>query len=158
VWSNGGAHSTWFSGSESAIHGINILPNTPGHLYYGRKPDYIPKNYAEGFTGGWSDLFYEYLAFSDGELAAQRYGSGPGPEGGETKAHAYHHVKSLQAVGRLNTTVTADIPTRAVFDKGTVRTYVAYNPDATEKVVTFSDGFKLTVPPKQQINGTGTAQ
>jgi endoglucanase Acf2 len=158
VWSNGGAHSTWFSGSENAIHGINFLPITGGHLYIGRRPDYIPENYTEGFSGGWSDLFYEYLAFSDADLAATRYGNGPNPEGGETKAHAYQLIKSLQAVGRLSTKVTADVPTYAVFDKAAVRTYAAYNPDAADKTVTFSDGYKLAVPAKKQVHGTGTAQ
>jgi endoglucanase Acf2 len=158
VWSNGGAHATWFSGSENAIHGINFLPITGGHLYIGRRPDYIPVNYAEGFSGGWSDLFYEYLAFSDADTAATRYGAGPNPEGGETKAHAYQLIKSLQAVGKLSTKVTADVPTYAVFDKAAVRTYAAYNPDAADKTVTFSDGYKLVVPAKKQVHGTGTAQ
>ncbi len=155
VWSDGGQYGTWFSGDPSAIHGINILPITPGHMYIGRRPDYIPKNYNEGNTGGWSDLFYEYLAFSDAATALQKYNAGTGIEPGNSQALCYHVISSLNAVGKLDTEVTADIPTFAVFDKPSVRTYNAYNPDATAKTVTFNDGFSMVVPPRKQIHKTG---
>jgi hypothetical protein len=61
-------------------------------------------------------------------------------------------------VGRLNTEVTGSAPTFAVFDKGTVRTYNAYNPDATSKTVTFNDGFSMVVPARTQIHRTGTVK
>ena len=48
-----------------------------------------------------------------------------------------------EALGHVNREVTADTPLYAVFDKGNVRTYVAYlhRPAGT---VIFSDGYKLT--------------
>jgi|WetSurMetagenome_2_1015567.scaffolds.fasta_scaffold00017_15 endoglucanase Acf2 len=155
VWSNGGSYGTWFSGNAGAIHGINFLPNTAGHLYYGRCPDYIPSNYNEGFTGQWSDLFYEFLAYSDGATAMQKYNAGTGIEGGNTKAACYNEIASLNAAGKLDTVVTGSTPTFAVFDKETTRTYCAYNPDNTDKTVTFNDGFSMVVPAKKQICTTG---
>jgi hypothetical protein len=155
VWSNGGAYGTWFSGAGSAIHGINFLPNTAGHLYYGRCPDYIPLNYNEGFDGGWSDLFYEFLAYSDGATAMQKYNAGTGIEGGNTKPACYMEISSLNAAGRLDTVVAGDVPTYAVFDKGTVRTYCAFNPDLTDRTVTFTDGYSMVVPSKKQICNYG---
>jgi hypothetical protein len=158
VWTDGGQYTTWFSGDPSAIQGINILPITPGHMYIGRRPDYIPKNYAEGNTGGWSDLFDEYLAFSDPASALQKYNAGTGIEPGNSQALCYHVISSLNTVGKLDTEVTADIPTFAVFDKGTIRTYNAYNPDPAPKTVTFNDGFSMVVPARKQIHRTGTVK
>jgi endoglucanase Acf2 len=156
VWSDGGAWGTWFSGDVSAIVGINILPITPGHMYLGRRPDYIPTNYAAGNNGGWNDLFTEYLAFSDAASALSKYNAGVGTEAGNTKALCYHIVSSLNTVGTLDTAVTANIPTFAVFDKGSVRTYNVYNPDFVPRTVTFNDGFSMTVPARKQIHATGS--
>jgi endoglucanase Acf2 len=158
VWSNGGAYGTWFSGNTGAIHGINFLPQTAGHLYLGRRPDYIPKNYNEGFSGQWSDLFYQFLAFADPATAVQKYNSGTGIEGGNTQAACYMHIFSLNAVGKLNTEIGANIPSFAVFDKGNIRCYNAYNPDNTERTVTFTDGFSMVVPPNKQIHKVGVVR
>jgi len=158
VWSNGGAYSTWFSGDPSAIHGINFLPVTPGHLYLGRRPEYIPKNYQEGFNGGWSDLFYEFLAFSDPATAVQKYNAGTGIEAGNSQALCYHEINSLNAVGKLDTEVTANTPTFATFDKGNIRTYCVYNPDSQSATVTFNDGFSMAIPAKKQVCHTGPAK
>jgi endoglucanase Acf2 len=155
VWTNGGAYSTWFSGNPSNIHGINFLPITPGHLYLGRCPEYNPKNYQEGSTGGWPDLFNEFLAFSDPVTALQKYNAGLSIEGGNSKALCYHEINSLNAVGKLDTQVTASTPTFATFDKGNIRTYCVYNPDSTDKTVTFNDGFSMTVSGKKQLCRTG---
>jgi endoglucanase Acf2 len=164
VWTNGGAYTTWFSQDKSSIHGINFLPITGGSLYLGRHPDHILKNYQEGFSGGWSDLFYEYLAFADADQAVSKYGNGVGSEAGESNVHTYHHLKSLQAVGRLNTLIGASVPSFAVFDKGVpaggtggTRTYTAFNPDDAAATVTFTDGFSMEVPGHAQISKQGPA-
>jgi len=150
AWSNGGAYGTWFSGAASAIHGINFLPNTAGHMYYGRCPDYIPSNYNEGFDGGWSDLFYEFLAYSDAATAMSKYNGGTSIEAGNTHAACYNEISSLNAVGRLDTMITASTPTFGVFDKGAVRTYCVYNPDYSDQTFTFNDGFSMVVPARKQ--------
>jgi Glycosyl hydrolase family 81 C-terminal domain len=158
VWSNGGAYATWFTGVPENIRGINILPITAGHLYLGRRPDYITANFAAGYQNGatdWSSLYDEYLAFANPDQAVANYGSGIPVEEGETQAHVYYHLKSLQAAGQLSIKVTANIPSFAVFDKGMVRTYTAYNPDAATVKVTFNDTFSMDVPAKTQVTRTG---
>ncbi|XVV33111.1 hypothetical protein ACQPXT_01970 [Streptomyces sp. CA-100214] len=52
--------------------------------------------------------------------------------------------------------MTGDIPTSAVFSKGTTRTYAAHNFGASPRTVTFSDGATLTVPARSTATGTGT--
>ena len=114
VKSNGGGWGTWFSGATDAIHGINLLPNTAGHLYYGRCPDYIPVNFAAGAIGEWMDLFVEYLAYADGASAMQKYNAGLPVETGNSKPASYLEISSLNAVGRLDTQVVANTPTFGV--------------------------------------------
>ena len=48
-----------------------------------------------------------------------------------------------------NQKITADTAQFAVLEKKNIRTYVAYNPNSTPKVVTFSDGMILTMPPNR---------
>lgn len=165
VWSNGGDFATWFSNDKSTILGINFLPITAGSLYLGRNPDHVLKNYLDGAGGNWSDLYDEYLAFSDPELALTKYGSGTGSEGGESAAHTYYHLKSLQAVGKLNLRIAGSIPSFAVFDKATVpggpanvRTYTAYNAAETPVTVAFTDGFTMDVPAHTQLSKQGTVK
>jgi endoglucanase Acf2 len=158
VWSNGGAYGTWFSGNPGAIHGINILPITPGHLYIGRRPDYIPLNYEEGCCSQWTDLFWEFMVFADPDEAMSRSNNGNdrgSGDGGNSNAYFYHHMNSVAAAGRLSTEVTADLPTFAVFDKDQIRTYTAYNPDSEPRIVTFNDGYTMTVPARSQITEQG---
>jgi len=127
------------------------LPNTAGHLYYGRCPDYIPLNYNEGYSGQWPDLFYEFLAYSDAATALGRYSGATGIEGGNTRAACYHELTSLNAVGRLDTQTVGSVPSFAAFRKNMRRTHCAYNPDATDKTVTFTDGFSMLVPAGEQV-------
>jgi hypothetical protein len=46
------------------------------------------------------------------------------------------------------------MPTYAVFQKGSVRTYTAYNPNSSQQTVTFSDGFAMQVPARTQITSS----
>ena len=67
------------------------------------------------------------------------------PEYGNSRAMTYNWINTLAKLGRVDTTVTADVPTYAVFALKGKRSYVAYNPDAAARKVTFSDGFALEV-------------
>ncbi|MFE0516219.1 glycosyl hydrolase, partial [Streptomyces sp. NPDC058964] len=155
VWSNGGAYSTWFSSAPEQIQGINLLPVTGGHLYLGDDPAYVRANYREmldqaGKTqpGIWTDIWYEYLALGDGDaaLADFRANNSFTSEEGESKAHTFHWIRDLAALGTVDGTVTADSPLTAVFVKNGERTYVAANTTATATTVHFSDGTTVPVP------------
>jgi len=72
------------------------------------------------------------------------------PEAGESRAHTLHWLYNLKKMGHLDTTTFADIPTYSVFkNQAGDLTYVAYNAGSTERLVTFSDGFSMTVGPRE---------
>ncbi|PTA66507.1 glycosyl hydrolase [Deinococcus arcticus] len=158
VWGDGGAYSTWFSAEREAIQGINFLPITAGSLYLGRNPGYLKTNY--DFLGReptmWRDIFWQVYSMYDAAGALNKFGSGNyTPEEGETKAHTYQFLHSLNAMGQVDTTVTANTPHYAVFKKGNTRTYAAYNPGSSAVTVSFSDGATLNVPARQVVSSRG---
>jgi endoglucanase Acf2 len=166
VMSNGGTYNTFFGAFANYVHLINFLPLNTGSVYLGRHPAYMVSNINfmynhaytyQGKTGNWDDVAWGALAFGDPAAALTRFGNfgGYAAFDGESKAHIYHMVMNLSALGQLNTYVHADVPTFSVFDKGTVRTFVAYNPDDTARTVTFSDGTVFKVQPHAMSTSTG---
>jgi len=165
VWGDGGSYSTWWTANPEEIHGINFLPITSGSLYLGRNPGNISANYADmvADNGGeptvWQDVLWSAYAFynadtSSGALAKYNANSGYTPEDGETRAHTYHWLHNLNALGRLDISVTANIPTYAVFNKSGVRTYVAWNPGASAIAVSFSNGVTCSVAARTLVAST----
>ncbi|MFC7548123.1 glycosyl hydrolase [Plantactinospora sp. GCM10030261] len=154
VWGDGGAYATWFSAEPEMIQGINLLPVTGGHLYLGYHPGYVRTNYAELVrnNGGpptvWQDILWQFQALGDGDAALANLRANPGytPEEGESRAHTFHWIRNLAALGTVDTGVTANHPLSAVFTRDGARTYVASNITGTPITVTFSTGTTLTVP------------
>ncbi len=154
VWGDGGAYATWFSADPEMIQGINQLPITGSHLYLGWNPSYNAKNYAEVVTnnGGepnvWQDILWEFLALGDPDAALAKYRANPGftSEEGESKAHTFHWLRNLAALGTVDTTLTANHPLATAFTKDGKRTYVASNVSSAALTVTFSNGTSLAVP------------
>ncbi|MET7672516.1 glycosyl hydrolase [Micromonospora luteifusca] len=153
VWGDGGAYATWFSGEPEMIQGINLLPVTGGHLYLGNNPAYVRTNYAElvrnngGQPTVWQDILWQFQALGDPDAALASLRANPGytPEEGESRAHTFHWIRNLAALGTVDTTVTGNHPLSAVFSRNGARTYVASNPTASPITVTFSNGTNLTV-------------
>ncbi|MBB5869610.1 endoglucanase Acf2 [Allocatelliglobosispora scoriae] len=154
VWGDGGAYATWFSGEPEMIQGINMLPVTGGHFYMGENPGYVTTNYNELVTnnGGpptvWQDIIWEFQALGNGDTALANFRANPGftSEEGESKAHTFHWIRNLAALGNVDTTITANHPLAKVFLKGSARTYVASNITNAAITVTFSNGTTLAVP------------
>ncbi|WP_370802143.1 hypothetical protein [Eubacterium ventriosum] len=91
------------------------------------------------------------MALADTDKAQEYFSSTCAPEAGDSKAHAYHFIKSLEKVGSPKLDITSDDPLSIVFEnKDGITTYVAYNPTNEEKTVTFSDGKVIKVAPKAQ--------
>jgi endoglucanase Acf2 len=163
LWGDGGTYNTWWTTNPEELHGINFLPVTGGSLYLGRRPDYVAVNYNElvANNGGpetvWRDIIWEFYAFNDSASATTSFDNNPAyvPEFGESKAHTYHWLHALRAMGKTDTTITANIPTYAVFDLNGVKTYVAYNPTNTNTIVTFSNGFRLEVSARSLVVSDG---
>ncbi|MEV7085036.1 glycosyl hydrolase [Streptomyces sp. NPDC093085] len=156
VWGSGAAYATWWTANPEEIHGINVLPVTGGSLHLGRVKDAIRRNLAEmerengGPAVEWRDILWEFEALADPAAAQAKWNAGADaytPEAGESKAHTYHWITTLNTVGAPDATVTGSIPTSAVFEKNGTRTYTAHNYGATATTVTFSDGTTLPVPP-----------
>ncbi|MFB6597923.1 glycosyl hydrolase [Streptomyces diastaticus] len=166
VWGSGGAYSTWWTANPEEIHGINVLPVTAGgSLHLGGHKEAIRRNIAEmerengGPAVEWRDILWEFESLADPAAAKAKWDAGHAgytPEEGESKAHTYQWLTTLDALGAPDPSVTGDLPTSAVFVKGGDRTYVAHNHGSTERTVTFSDGHELTVPPRSTATGNGS--
>jgi endoglucanase Acf2 len=168
VWGGKGANGTWFSGEPEAVHGINFLPITGGSLYLGRYPDYVKKNWeamlaeiaarpAKGKRDGapaqpgemrqWRDILLMFHALSDPVDALKRFDAIAEtlkPEGGNSMANTYHWIATLNALGQVDRSVTADHPLSATFTKDGKKTHVVYRSAAdAAKPVNFSDGVTI---------------
>ncbi|GAA4718325.1 hypothetical protein GCM10023216_03410 [Isoptericola chiayiensis] len=158
VWGDGGSYATWFSAEAEMIQGINTLPVTGSHLYLGSDPATVRAAYdhLEEVNGGpptvWQDILWQHLALGDADRALGLLdGASYTPEEGETRAHTFHWVANLGALGTLATDVGADHPLAAAFDGEDGRTYVAANVTATDLTVEFSDGRTVEVPPGRTV-------
>lgn len=162
VWGSKGVHATWFGGDPEFVHGINLLPITSGSLYLGRHPDHVLANYSEvveersGQPELWKDIFWQYLALADPNQALTYYLSDPDYEvfDGESRAHTMHWLYNMKKMGQVDTSVTADIPTYAVFKQGEANTYTAFNKNNNDRLVSFSDGYSMTVPARKLYTET----
>ncbi|MFJ8082886.1 glycosyl hydrolase [Streptomyces sp. NPDC096205] len=165
VWGSGAAYSTWWTANPEEIHGINVLPVTAGgSLHLAGDKDAIRRNLAElerengGPAVEWRDILWEFQSLADPAGAKSKWDAGNAgytPEQGESKAHTYHWITALDALGAPDPSVTGDLPTSAVFTKNGVRTYAAHNYGSTARTVTFSDGKTLSVPARSTATGTG---
>ena len=163
VWGGKGANATWFSADPQLVHGINWLPIHGGSLYLGLYPDYVDRNYralvaehgSDRFTQ-WADLAWMYRALSDAPDAVRLFefaGSEAKVEAGNSRANLAHWVHTLQRLGQVDRTVTADWPLYAVFRKGNTRHYAVWNTSAQSLSVKFSDGFVLAADPGRPALG-----
>ncbi len=171
VWGGSYCYATWFSANPLHIQGINLLPMNPTGFYLAGNKEYIEENirlaYKYAAEGGWSqtewiDIWCQYQALADPDAALTRWQAaetaGYGVEGGETKAHTYHFIRSLCRYGTPDTTITGDCTLSTAFVKDGVKTYAAYNASDAPITVTFSDGGSITVAANSMyagLNGTG---
>ncbi len=176
VWGGKGANGTWFSANPEMVHGINWLPLTGASLYLGRYPEYCAKNYAAlveenkaddlrkpanagkpatSIIGtqwdAWADLIWMYRGLSDPQDALKQFRDRPQnfkPEEGNSLANTYVWLMALEKFGQVDREISADCLFYAVFKKQGQRTYLAWNMGDKPLPVTFSDGTKLTCPPR----------
>lgn len=157
IWGDGSAFSTWFSPAYAHILGIQALPMNPLVFHVGQYPDYLQDYVSLGMTESangnpsglvpdqWRDLWWNIWALTDADAAIADYNTVDDyvPEFGETKAHTYHWIHTLSALGQLQSgdnAVTADYPGAVVFNNQGVKTYVIYNFSEESITVEFSDG------------------
>jgi endoglucanase Acf2 len=154
VWGDGAAYDTWWDRSPVYVHGINVLPVTGASLYLGRWPEAIRADHAHllaqnrGPIHTWRDVLWMELALADAPRATSFVDEDHAfdPEFGSSWTSTLAWVRSLGALGRVDTDVLADTSSYAVFRKDRARTYAAYNPGGEPIHVAFTDGTSLDVP------------
>ncbi len=155
IWGDGGVFSTWFSGAYAHILGIQGLPINSLVFHVGLYDEYMQDYIELGLTessnskpsglpeDNWRDIWWNLWALNDAPAALADYESMANytPEAGETKAHTYHWLHTMNKLGLVKSLdITANHPSALVFDKEGVKTYVVYNFDNAPITVTFSDG------------------
>ena len=88
------------------------------------------------------------LSFTNPQEAVNLYNAYPerNLKFGISDAQTYHWLHSVNAMGVVDASITADYPIASVFKQNDETTYVAHNYSDSEITVTYSDGFQLTVP------------
>lgn len=164
IWGNSFDNGTFWTGDIAASYGIELYPIHGGSLYLGHNIPYATKLWNEitaktGILSNqandnlWHDIMWEYCAFVDPAKAIQLYDSYPGRnlKFGVSDAQTYHWLHSMNALGQVDASFTANYPIAAVFKKNNVKTYVAHNYSNTAITVTFSDGYQLQVPARRMV-------
>jgi endo-1,3(4)-beta-glucanase len=159
VWGNGYDSQTFWTADIAAAYGIELYPIHGGSLYLGHNLDYATDLWTEmtqntGILSNqvnpnlWHDTYWKFLAFMDPAAAINLYNGYPERDlkFGISDAQTYYWLHSMNALGQVDTGVTANDPLAAVFNKDGGRTYVAHNYTGVTKTVQFSDGASLEVP------------
>lgn len=138
--------TTWWTGQAEGIHGIQMIPSTASMLYLGYYPDYCKINYDSFYQtnggyedyNGWYDILWKFQSFYDPDLAIGKLNENAKIDtDGDSFTFLYHWIYIFKELGKIDIGVYADTPYYAVFNKSGTRTYVAYNPEAAVKKVTF---------------------
>lgn len=159
VWGNSYDNGTFWTSDIAASYGIEMYPIHGGSLYLGQNTTYVKKlwNEIKANTGIlsneenpnlWHDVIWEYLAFIDPQSAIDLYNSFPERtlKFGVSDAQTYHWLHAMNALGKIESSITANYPIAAAFKNEESITYVAHNYSNSPITVTFSDGFELLVP------------
>jgi endo-1,3(4)-beta-glucanase len=162
VWGNSYDNGTFWTADIAASYGIEMYPIHGGSLYLGHNTTYVEKLWDEitqntGIIGNqvnpnlWHDVYWKYLSFIDPQAAIDLYDAYPDRElkFGVSDAQTYYWLHAMNALGKVDTTITSDNPVAAVFNKEGEITYVGQNYSNSPITITFSDGFQLTVPANQ---------
>ena len=162
VWGNSYDNGTFWTADIAASYGIEMYPIHGGSFYLGHNQQYAQKLWTEisQNTGVlskedndnlWHDTYWKYLSMTNPQEAVNLYIAYPerNLKFGISDAQTYHWLHSVNAMGVIDATITADYPIAAVFKQNAETTYVAHNYSDAQIVVTFSDGFQLTVPANQ---------
>ncbi|WP_405566085.1 glycosyl hydrolase [Polaribacter sp. Asnod6-C07] len=162
VWGNSYDNGTFWTSDIAASYGIELYPIHGGSFYLGHNQEYAQKLWTEisqntGILSKedndnlWHDTYWKYLSMSNPQEAVNLYNAYPerNLKFGISDAQTYHWLHSVNALGVVDVSITADYPIASAFKQNGENTYVAHNYSDSEIIVTFSDGFQLTVPANQ---------
>ena len=159
VWGNSYDNGTFWTADIAASYGIEMYPIHGGSFYLGHHQEYSKKLWNEiaANTGVlskenndnlWHDTYWKYLSMTNPQEAVNLYNAFPerNLKFGISDAQTYHWLHSVNAIGVIDASVTANYPIAGVFKQNGQTTYVAHNYSNSEITVTYSDGFQLIVP------------
>jgi endoglucanase Acf2 len=159
VWGNSYDNGTFWTNDIAASYGIEMYPIHGGSLYLGHNQAYTQSLWTEitantGILNNeenpnlWHDTFWKYLSLINPQAAIDLYDSYPDRtlKFGVSDAQTYHWLHSINAMGTVNTEITANYPIAVAFQDNGITTYVAHNYSDAPITVKFSDGFQLSVP------------
>ncbi len=118
---------------------------TSASFYYAANKDYIINNWKtandneKSYTGDdknekrWNEIWSEYLAIADPEKAEKYFDTECDPEAGESKAHAFHYIMSLQKAGTPDLSVTSDTALSSVFKNEMTKEHMLFTMQKTLK-------------------------
>ena len=168
VWGNSYDNGTFWTNDIAASYGIEMYPIHGGSFYLSHNLEYTTSLWAEitGNTGIsnneinpnlWHDVFWKYLAYVDAPAAIELYDSNPDRilKFGISDAQTYYWLHSMNALGQYRSEITANWPIAASFNKNGQITYVAHNYREEPLLVSFSDGYQLTVNPGEMGTNRG---
>jgi len=164
VWGNSYDNGTFWTSDIAAAYGIEMYPIHGGSFYLGHNQEYSKKLWNEitANTGVlskedndnlWHDTYWKYLSMTNPQEAVNLYNAYPerNLKFGVSDAQTYHWLHSVNAMGIVDASITANYPIASVFKQNGQTTYVAHNYSNAEITVTFSDGFQLIVPANKMV-------
>ena len=163
VWGNSYDNGTFWTSDITASYGIEFYPIHGGSFYLANDQEYASRIWSEIEQNTeilnpnsqnpnlWYDTFWKYLAFTNPSKALELYDNSPNRtlKFGVSDAHTYYWLHNLESLGIFQSSIHADYPIAAVFEKEGTKTYVAHNYGASTKNITFSDGYTLEALPNQ---------
>ncbi len=159
VWGNSYDNGTFWTADIEASYGIELYPIHGGSLYLAHNKTYAQRLWSEIETKTvvlnnvahdnlWYDTYWKFLSMTDAQKAINLYNSyeNRNLKFGISDAQTYHWLHAMNALGIVESSITADYPIASAFDNNGDKTYVAHNYSDTTITVNFSDGFQLNVP------------
>ncbi len=172
VFTNAYDSENFWGGGIAGSYGIELYPIHGGSFYLMNNPEFASEFWTaittdtgilanESNANLWYDTMYQFLAMMDADKAIELYNAGGsalcGQKFGSSKAQTYQWIHALAQLGQFDATITADYPIATAFENNGTMAYVAHNYGAEEIVVTFSDGYQLTVPAGTLATSTGAS-
>jgi len=162
LWGNSFDNGTFWTADIAASYGIEMYPIHGGSLYLGHDTVYVKRLWDEikvktGILSNqvnanlWHDVYWQFQAFLEPAEAIKLYNSYPNRslKFGVSDAQTYHWLHAMNALGRVDASITANYPIAAAFKQGNNIIYVAHNYSNAPITVHFSTGYDLVVPARK---------
>ena len=147
IWDTQALYNTFFDIGNPTIdpiyrHGIQWFPITPSMLYLGYEPTYAQSNYNQmvseaGSITTWYDVVWKFQSLFDPASALTAYNESITPDPGNSLTLTYYWLHDFDNMGKVDTSVYANVPSYNVFNKSGTKLYVAFNPSDTPLTANF---------------------